>query len=100
MILQSKLVKLATISLCAGAMAYSSPGNSSLKTFDVAGHAASSQPAGTTAGTNTLTSGVPTTFTMAPVPGGALFAGPNGFSINVPQGASKLEVSVRTSTPN
>ena len=62
----------------------------------------STPPAGTTPppATNPLTSGVPASFTMAPVPGGAIFNGSNGFSINVPQGATRLEITLRTTTPN
>ena len=36
---------------------------------------------------------------MAPVTGGALFNGANGFSVVVPRGATRLEIVLHTTTP-
>jgi pre-peptidase len=64
------------------------------------GSAPANPPPAATGGTNTLTSGVPVTFTLAAVNDGSLVNGKNGFSIDVPQGAVRLDVILRTTTPN
>jgi V8-like Glu-specific endopeptidase len=51
-------------------------------------------------GTNTLTSGEPFTFTLAPVSQPTVLNGKNGFSINVPEGATRLDILMQTITPN
>ncbi|MBS1829649.1 MAG: PPC domain-containing protein [Acidobacteria bacterium] len=45
-----------------------------------------------------LTSGQPRTFTIAPVTSPTLFRGDNSFTITVPQGATRLEVALRSTT--
>jgi hypothetical protein len=47
-----------------------------------------------------LTSGQAHTFNLPAVTGGTLFTGSNSFRIDVPQGATRLEIRVTTSTPN
>ncbi|MFB3828822.1 MAG: pre-peptidase C-terminal domain-containing protein [Bryobacteraceae bacterium] len=60
------------------------------------------QTSGTTppAGSNNLTSGVAQTFNLPAVAVNTLFYGDSGFRIAVPEGATRLEIKVVTSTPN
>ncbi|MBL8226920.1 MAG: hypothetical protein JNL98_00520 [Bryobacterales bacterium] len=52
---------------------------------------------GPTAPSNVLVSGQPRSFNIGPVTGGALFRGANsGFTITVPQNATRLQISLRT----
>ncbi|HUQ91264.1 MAG TPA: PPC domain-containing protein [Bryobacteraceae bacterium] len=51
-------------------------------------------------GVTLLTSGRPQGFTIDAVTGGTLLNGNRGYMINVPQGATRLEISLSTSTPN
>lgn len=54
---------------------------------------------GTTPTTATqLTSGAPRTISLPAVQAPTLFAGPTGYFINVPQGATRLEVNLRSDT--
>jgi hypothetical protein len=53
-----------------------------------------SGPAGTA-----LASATPRQFSVGPVTGPTLFGGDNVFRIDVPQGATRLEIQVRTTTP-
>jgi hypothetical protein len=52
------------------------------------------------AGSRVLVSGVPQNFSIGPVSNGTLFRGPNSYTIAVPQGATRLEIRVVTTTPN
>ncbi|MDP2997044.1 MAG: PPC domain-containing protein [Bryobacterales bacterium] len=52
------------------------------------------------ASTIALVSGQARNFTLGPVTGGTLYNGANGFTIAVPQGATRLEITLRTSTAN
>jgi hypothetical protein len=45
---------------------------------------------------NVLTSGQARSFSLGPVTGSTLFRGQNGFTINVPQNATRLEIVLRT----
>jgi len=47
-----------------------------------------------------LTSGVPARFRIGPVEGATLYAGVAGFRVNVPEGASRLEIRLVTETPD
>ena len=49
---------------------------------------------------NALTSGQPRNFSIGPVTSSTLFRGQNGFTINVPQNATRLEISLRTTPSN
>ena len=60
-------------------------------------HTSTPPPSG---GTNTLTSGEPFTFTLAPVSQPTVLNGKNGFSITVPEGATRLDILMQTITPN
>ncbi len=51
-------------------------------------------------GSSQLTSGQARNFSLPAVNTATLFNGANGFTINVPQGATRLEVTLRTATPN
>ena len=50
-------------------------------------------------GNRTLTSGQPVSFALGPVTGGTLYSGTSGYSISVPQDATRLEIRLTTSTP-
>jgi hypothetical protein len=51
-------------------------------------------------GSTVLTSGQARSFSIGPVTSARLFAGASGYIVNVPQGATRLEIAVRTATPN
>ncbi len=51
-------------------------------------------------GANALTSGEPVSFTLAPVSQPTLWNGKSGFTINVPEGATRLDILMQTITPN
>jgi hypothetical protein len=51
-------------------------------------------------GSRGLVSGVPQNFSIGPVSNGTLFFGPNSYTIAVPQGATRLEIRLVTTTPN
>ncbi|MEK7408077.1 MAG: PPC domain-containing protein [Acidobacteriota bacterium] len=51
-------------------------------------------------GPTALTSGVARNFTIGPVTTGTLFNGDRGYTISVPQGATRLEIRLLTATPN
>jgi len=53
-----------------------------------------------TPGGNALVSGQARNFDLGPVTGGKLYNGADGFTIAVPQGAARLEITLRTSTAN
>lgn len=55
-------------------------------------------PTGSTQGT-LLASGTPANFTVGPVEGPTLLGGSSVYRVEVPQGATRLEVRLRTSTP-
>jgi hypothetical protein len=47
---------------------------------------------------NQLTSGQARSFSLGPVTGATLFNGSNGFTISVPQGATRLEITLRSTS--
>lgn len=55
-------------------------------------------PTGSTEGT-LLTSNAPASFTVGPVEGPTLLGGSSVYRVEVPQGATRLEIRLRTSTP-
>jgi len=52
-----------------------------------------------TTGPVTLTSGAPSSFRLGPVSSATLFNGQRGFRVEVPQGATRLDIRLQTSTP-
>jgi hypothetical protein len=59
-----------------------------------------SAPPPTTTGPVTLTSGVASSFRVGPVSTGTLIAGNRGYRIQVPQGATRLEIRMVATAPN
>ncbi|MBI4874921.1 MAG: hypothetical protein HY822_09855 [Acidobacteria bacterium] len=51
-------------------------------------------------GTAALVSGQPSSFSLGPVSSARLFSGAEGFLVNVPSGTARIEIVVRTTTPN
>jgi hypothetical protein len=52
------------------------------------------------AGSRALASGVSRSFSIGPVTSGTLFNGQNGFTVDVPQNATRLEIRITTGTAN
>ncbi|MCS7026591.1 MAG: PPC domain-containing protein [Bryobacteraceae bacterium] len=64
------------------------------------GRATTTPPAANLPAGGPLISGQPRSITIPAVTSARLLNGPNGFTINVPAGATRLEITLRTSTPN
>ena len=62
--------------------------------------AGTTPPATATPAGGALTPGQTRSLKLGPVTGNRLFNGQSGFTVTVPQGATRLEVTLRTATPN